>query len=65
MQYEANAPCEDSIVYDQLKALDAYTVSIFDGHGGPELADYSKEKIGSLIDGYLKEHMSEKVKNVG
>lgn len=42
VQYEANAPCEDSIVYDQLKALDAYTISIFDGHGGPELADYSK-----------------------
>ena len=35
LQYEANSPCEDSIVYDQLKALDAYTISIFDGHGGP------------------------------
>ena len=35
LQYEANAPCEDSIVCDQLKSLDAYTVSIFDGHGGP------------------------------
>ena len=35
LQYEANAPCEDSMVYDQLKTLDAYTISIFDGHGGP------------------------------
>lgn len=38
VRYEANAPCEDSIVYSQLKAVEAYTVSIFDGHGGPELA---------------------------
>ena len=34
LQYEANSPCEDSIVYSQLKAVEAYTVSIFDGHGG-------------------------------
>jgi serine/threonine protein phosphatase PrpC len=35
MQYEANNPCEDKYIYEQLKSIDAYTVSIFDGHGGP------------------------------
>jgi hypothetical protein len=35
LQYEANNPCEDSMVCQQLKSINAYTVSIFDGHGGP------------------------------
>lgn len=42
------------MVFDQLKTIDAYAVSIFDGHGGPELAEYSKGKINGFIDIYLK-----------
>jgi hypothetical protein len=35
LQYEANNPCEDSLTYEQLKTINAYAISIFDGHGGP------------------------------
>ena len=56
MQYEANSPCEDSCVFQQLHTIDAYTVSIFDGHGGPELAEYSRSKINNLIDSYLQDY---------
>ncbi len=42
LQYEANNPCEDSMIVAQLNTIEAYTVSIFDGHGGPQLAEYSK-----------------------
>ena len=35
MQYQANNPCEDKYSYCQLKSIEAYTISIFDGHGGP------------------------------
>ena len=55
LQYEANSPCEDSVTYAQLSNIDAYTVSVFDGHGGPQLAEYSKGKINILIDCYLKD----------
>ena len=54
LQYEANGPCEDTLIYEQLKEIDAYTVSVFDGHGGPELAEYSKSKINYFINTFLK-----------
>lgn len=57
LQYEANNPCEDTLTYIQLKSINAYTVSVFDGHGGPELAEYSKAKINTFIDLYLSEHL--------
>lgn len=34
-QYGANDPCEDTLEYRRLDSINAYTVSIFDGHGGP------------------------------
>lgn len=52
-QYPANKPCEDTICCAQLKSIDAYTVSIFDGHGGKELSEYCREKINDLIDTYI------------
>lgn len=60
LQYDANKPSEDSLTFDQLRAINAYTVSIFDGHGGSELAQYSKSKISGFIDSYLTEHLGEK-----
>lgn len=30
---------------------------MFDGHGGPQLAEYSKQKINSLIDSYLQDNV--------
>jgi len=57
LQYEANNPCEDSIFFGQLNTINAYTVSIFDGHGGPQLAEYSKEKINCFIDSFLQENV--------
>jgi pyruvate dehydrogenase phosphatase len=58
LQYEANNPCEDTLACDQLKHVQAYAISVFDGHGGPELAEYCRSKIHSFIDTYLFERLS-------
>ena len=59
MQYEANGPCEDTYVCQQLHSIDAYTVSVFDGHGGHELADYCRSKINPLLDSFIKGQMKQ------
>lgn len=39
----------------QLKSIDAYTVSVFDGHGGCELAEYCKDKVNELIESFIQQ----------
>lgn len=58
LQYEANSPCEDTLACDQLKHIDAFAISVFDGHGGAELAEYCRSKIHGFIDSYLFERLS-------
>jgi serine/threonine protein phosphatase PrpC len=65
LQYEANNPCEDSLSYGQLKTINAYAISIFDGHGGPELAEYSRSKINTFIDSFLHDHLKKPVADIG
>ena len=65
LQYEANNPCEDSLSYDQLKTINAFAISIFDGHGGPELAEYSRAKINTFIDSFLSDRLKKPFTDIG
>jgi serine/threonine protein phosphatase PrpC len=65
LQYEANDPCEDSLSYYQLKTIDAYAISIFDGHGGPELAEYSRSKINTFIDSFIQDNLKKPFVDIG
>lgn len=57
LQFSANNPIEDKMTYKQLISLPAHCVSIFDGHGGPALAEYAGTKVSELIDAYLLTHL--------
>jgi serine/threonine protein phosphatase PrpC len=48
--YDANAPTEDRLVIGELKQINGYIISIFDGHGGCMLSDYASHKITDLIE---------------
>ena len=56
IQYAANLQIQDKIAIGDLKSINAYTVSIFDGHGGSLLADYCSEKVVGLIDSFIEKN---------
>lgn len=50
LQYAANNPIEDRYKVSQLKAIDGYAMSVFDGHGGWQVAELAMKKLHDEID---------------
>lgn len=53
LQYPANNPIEDRYDYTQLSSIDAFVVSVFDGHGGWQTAEYAKNHLSHEIESKL------------
>lgn len=49
-QYNANNPIEDRITYAKLKNINAYTFSVFDGHGGDFVAEFAATNLNNYLD---------------
>jgi serine/threonine protein phosphatase PrpC len=45
LQYAANNPIEDRYKVSQLTALEGYAMSVFDGHGGWQVAELAMRKL--------------------
>jgi serine/threonine protein phosphatase PrpC len=45
-----------------LSSIDAILISIFDGHGGNQLAEYAKNKMGELIDELIRVYLNKENK---
>ena len=41
----------------QLKSIDGYCATVFDGHGGWQMAEYASEKLSKYIDDSIKENL--------
>jgi serine/threonine protein phosphatase PrpC len=54
IQYPANNPIEDRYKASQLTSLNAYAVSVFDGHGGWQLSEFTSKRLHNEIDHFLK-----------
>lgn len=54
VQCSANNPVEDRFNAIQLKNIDGYFVSVLDGHGGNQLADYANKKLHVYFDNRIK-----------
>lgn len=59
IQYQANNGIEDRVIAAKLKAIDAETVSIFDGHGGDKLSDYCSNQIVDLLETFISQNLKE------
>ncbi|CAD8050938.1 unnamed protein product [Paramecium sonneborni] len=53
LQYAANNPIEDRYKVNQLKNINGYAVSVFDGHGGWQLAELAMNILHEKIDYYI------------
>jgi serine/threonine protein phosphatase PrpC len=53
MQYPANKPIEDRYKVTQLTAVDGYAASVFDGHGGWQIAELCQRKLHDEINRFL------------
>mmetsp|Transcript_71213 Transcript_71213/g.82834 ORF Transcript_71213/g.82834 Transcript_71213/m.82834 type:complete len:423 (-) Transcript_71213:159-1427(-) len=56
VQYAANKPIEDRFHTKQLESLDGYVVSVFDGHGGWQVAELAMNHLANDLDALLKEN---------
>lgn len=54
VQCSANNPVEDRFNAVQLKNIDGYFVTVLDGHGGNQLADYANKRLHLYFDNRLK-----------
>jgi hypothetical protein len=54
VQCSANNPVEDRFNAIQLKNIDGYYVSVLDGHGGNQIADYANKKLHVYFDNRIK-----------
>jgi serine/threonine protein phosphatase PrpC len=64
LQYPANSPIEDRFNVSGLKSIDGFTASVFDGHGGWQIADYAMKKINVYLDEELKGNRSPKSSDI-
>ena len=52
--YPANNPIEDRFKALELKKLNAYFISVLDGHGGFQLSQYANEKLYQYFDDFYE-----------
>lgn len=52
---KANDPIEDQSSANQLKYFDGFIVSVFDGHGGEDIAKKTKQNLHLIFDDKFKE----------
>jgi pyruvate dehydrogenase phosphatase len=55
--YNANMPIEDVYNAIQLRNVDGYYLTVLDGHGGDDLANYANKRIHVLLDNYMKDNL--------
>jgi len=55
LQHNANEPIEDRYSAVELKNFEGYFLSVLDGHGGPQLAEFANTKLYRYFDGFYKE----------
>jgi pyruvate dehydrogenase phosphatase len=53
IQYNANFPIEDRCQGMQLESIDGYAVSVFDGHGGWQMAEFAVNNLHKELDAVL------------
>lgn len=64
VQYNANDPLEDRYVAVELKNFNGYFLSVLDGHGGYQIAEFAKQRLASYFDEiYLNNKNSTNNKN--
>ena len=56
VQCSANNPVEDRFNAVQLKNINGYYLSVLDGHGGNQVADYANKKLHLYFDNRFKYH---------
>jgi serine/threonine protein phosphatase PrpC len=56
LQYAANNPIEDRYKATQLKNIGGFAVSVFDGHGGWQVAEFAMKMLHEELDRTLLEN---------